>query len=106
MAEIIYVGDYGWVIKQRALDQNGAVQDISGFTTAKQFYIRAPDGTIVAKTGTFTSDGTDGYLQYTVESDLIDAAGTWEAQMRIQSGSAVLSGTPVEYTAKARYEAN
>jgi hypothetical protein len=45
--------------------------------------LKSPSGNAKTKTASFTSDGTDGKIQYiTVEGDL-DEIGTWRLQSKI-----------------------
>ena len=57
-----------------------------------------PAGTATAKTATFVTDGSDGLIKYTIEDDLIDAAGHWTVRGRVQGASTKL--TSVVHTFK------
>ena len=59
-----------------------AVVDISGATT-KQILFRKPTATILTKTASFTTDGTDGQIDYTTISGDLDTTGTWEIQAKV-----------------------
>ena len=74
----IHVGYQGLVLKPRFTD-DGAVVDISA-ATGRTIRLRDPDGTTSDKTATFTTDGTDGYIQYTTDADDLNKAGKWQAQ--------------------------
>ena len=78
MTTYLRVGDYGATFEDTILD-NGVAEDISTATTL-QFIFEKPDGTLATKTGSFTTDGTDGKMQYTIESGLLDSAGVWQYQ--------------------------
>lgn len=63
-----------------------SVVDISGATT-RQIILGKPDGTSLTKSGTFTTDGTDGKLQYTTISGDLNICGWWKIQAYIVSSS-------------------
>jgi hypothetical protein len=96
--EHIVVGDYGQVAQLTFIDVDtpGTAADISGYTTAQQMVFTAPNGTVTAKAAAFNGTGTDGLIDYTVDSGFFDTAGTWKVRGRVTSGSAEL--TSVEYT--------
>ena len=52
------------------------VKDISG-ATVKELNFKKPDGTVVEQTAVFTTDGSDGKIQYTSVVDDLDEAGRW-----------------------------
>jgi hypothetical protein len=94
------VGDYGGVLRI-TVKEDGAVKDISGFTTAKQLRLIKPDRTTeTTVTATFTTDGTDGKLQYTIPSGFLTHKGHYRVQVLLTSGSAYLQSSigsfPVE----------
>ncbi len=82
--EEIHEGDIGTTLK--VVMRNGAaIVDISGATT-KNIKLKKPGGTVVTKAGVFTTDGTDGLLQYvTLSGDLDESSLTiqWEIQAHI-----------------------
>lgn len=87
----IIASDYGQVIELTFIDvDTDAAADISGYSTTKQMIFTLPDGTSATKTATFKTDGTDGIIQYTVESSFL-TAGAWEVRGRVLSASAQLS---------------
>lgn len=87
----IYAGDYGQEIELTFIDvDTDFVADISGYSSAIQMIFTKPDESIVAKTATFKSDGTDGAICYTVESGFL-IAGNWKVRGRVSSGSAQLT---------------
>jgi hypothetical protein len=89
--EELHKNDYGTVIKVlvKNLDSSGnaAVDDVSSFTT-KQIILKKPDGTKLTKTASFTTDGTDGYIEYTVVDGDLDSVGDWELQVYLATVSA------------------
>lgn len=91
----IHVDDFGWVAKLRIVQDETPV-DISGYTTRLIIFVK-PDGTEVEKTATFSTDGTDGYLQYTVEDGVIDVRGSWKVRARVSHASAELTSNYVRF---------
>ena len=81
--EEAHVSDYGTIIRVTVYDTTStggsSVANISDAST-KEFTFRRPDGTTFTKTAVFTSDGSDGQLQYTIGSDDLNMAGTWGLQ--------------------------
>lgn len=79
MASEIHVNDYGTIFRATFKDQDNAVVNISGATN-KYFLFEKPDCTDVTKTASLYSDGTDGIIEYTVESGLFNIPGIWQVQ--------------------------
>jgi len=77
----IHVGDVGTVFEITVQD-GGSVIDISSATT-KDIIFEKPDRTNLTKTGSFTTDGTDGKIRYTTAADDLDAVGVWQIQAKI-----------------------
>lgn len=85
MANEIHKGDIGTAF-QVTLKDGSTTLDLSTATT-KQLKFKKPAGTIVTKTASFITDGTDGAIEYvTVDGDL-DEAGNWNIQAYIVIGS-------------------
>lgn len=60
--------------------------DISSASTV-ELILKSPSGVSKTKTASFTTDGTDGKIQYiTVDGDL-DEIGTWRIQSKVVIGS-------------------
>ena len=81
--EQAHVNDIGTIFRVTVYDMTSTggttVADISTATT-KQFTFKRPDGTTFTKTAVFTTDGTDGDIQYlSVDGDL-NVSGTWHLQ--------------------------
>jgi hypothetical protein len=85
MAPEIHVNDIGTIFRVTLRDESGLV-DLSTAST-KQIIFRKPSGTILTKTASLTTDGTDGKLQYASVSGDLDAEGEWQLQARIAIGS-------------------
>ncbi len=81
--EQAHVNDIGTVFRVTVYDTTSTggseVADISGATT-KTIIFGRPDGTTFTKSAVFTTNGTDGKIEYaSVDGDL-DKAGTWSIQ--------------------------
>lgn len=81
----MHEGDVGTVIEMTCKD-GSTVIDISGATTV-QIIFQAPDGTLLTKTASFTTDGTDGKMRVTSESGDFTPAGLWRKQGRLAYAS-------------------
>lgn len=76
----LFAGDVGAVISIEVIDlATGNPLDISG-ATVKKLYFTKPLGAKVNKTAEFTTDGTDGKIEYTTIAGDLDTAGTWHVQ--------------------------
>lgn len=76
--EEIHVNDEGINFLVNLLDCSSVV-DISAATT-KQIIFQKPDCTVITKTATFYTDGTDGILSYSSVTGDLDLAGVWRIQ--------------------------
>lgn len=74
----VRVGDVGTVITLTVYE-DGAVKDISSATDL-QILIKKPSGELLEKEATFSTDGTDGQLTYTTESDGWTEEGFYEVR--------------------------
>lgn len=74
----VRVGDIGVVIILTVYE-DGAVKDISSATNL-EIHIKKPGGTVLEKTAAFTTNGTDGKLQYTTQSDGFTEEGYYEVR--------------------------
>ena len=81
-ANEIHVGDIGTVF-ERTITEGTTTVDISG-TTLMQLIFRKPDGMLLTKTATFTTDGTDGKLRYVTISGDLSVAGQWGLQAYVE----------------------
>jgi hypothetical protein len=97
MANVVHVGDIGTIIRFTVKD-DGVIVNLSSATTIT-FYLMDPGGNVANKTGTLTTDGTDGKIEYTTTTGVIDEAGTWTIQAKVAQ-----SATPVLYTSKVELE--
>lgn len=99
-ADTIKVGDIGTVFRLTIIDcSTQAVVDLSS-QSAMVFNFKKPDGTIVQKTPVFTTDGTDGQVEYTTVSGDIDQAGQWFLQGNVTITAGQFSTGIVPFEAK------
>lgn len=81
MATTMQKGDTGVVIILTVYDDDGVTPwNLSVATATKQIILGPPAGSAKTVDATFTTDGTDGKLQYATVSGDIDVAGTWSVQ--------------------------
>jgi hypothetical protein len=71
----------GAIIRGTIIEDDVAV-DVAAVTT-KQLVLRKPNGSVLTKTATFTTDGTDGKIQYATIAGDLDVSGVWESQARV-----------------------
>jgi len=84
-ANEVHRGDVGTVFVA-TIKQGSNVIDISAATTT-QLLFEKPDGSVLTKTATLTTDGTDGKLQYTTQSGDLDMSGQWRLQAYLVLGT-------------------
>lgn len=60
-------------------DADGSAVDISAATT-KQIIFVSPSGTSTTRTASFTTDGTDGQIEYVTVDGAVNAEGEWRVQ--------------------------
>ncbi len=83
--EEIHVSDIGTILRNTIKNDN-VVVDISTATT-KNILLKKPAGSLLTKAGVFTTDGTDGQLEYVTISGDLDESGVWQIQAYIVIGS-------------------
>jgi len=79
------LGDVGTVIRVTVVE-NGEPLDISD-ATLKEYRLRKPDASVVTKDPAFTTDGTDGKLEYTVVDGDLDQSGLWSLLVYLEFGT-------------------
>ena len=98
--ENINVEDFDWLGKIE-LVQSGIPLDVSGFTT-KIFIFSPPSLPAFNRTAVFSTNGTDGWVEYrTVEGDIMEA-GAWNVCARITKVGAELTADPVPFYVNRR----
>lgn len=81
----VRLSDYGSTF-EITLTEDGVAVDVSAATT-KQIKFKKPNGLTVTKTALFTTDGTDGKIDYVIETGVIDQVGPWEIQGLVSDGA-------------------
>lgn len=69
--------------------------------TVKNIIIEKPDSTLVTKSGSFITDGTDGLLYCRTISTDLNQAGDYNAQAYIESPNFNGYSTPITFTVYA-----
>ena len=76
----IRVGDIGTVFIVTVIDcDTGLPIDVSAATT-KTIKLLLPDLSVLEKAASFTTDGTNGKIQYTIASGDLSQSGRWKIQ--------------------------
>ena len=97
----LFKNDFGIDLILNVKTQDCMPADISAVPT-REFEFAKPDGTIVTKSASFVTDGTDGVLKYTIESGLLDVIGTWTVRPKLSDGSTkTFRGEKVAFAVKA-----
>ena len=81
----VRVGDVGTIFEM-SITSCGEIVDISSATLREITFVK-PDGTKVAQTAVFSTDGIDGKIRYTIVAGDIDMPGTWKTQGYVESVS-------------------
>jgi hypothetical protein len=81
----IHVNDIGTTFKCLIKDDDD-IRDVSTASTKELIFLK-PSGETLTKTASFTTDGTDGYIQYTSVDGDLDESGFWKIQAHIVLGS-------------------
>ncbi len=81
-----HIGDVGTILRATIVEEDddnpGTFDpvDVSG-VTEQELIIHKQDGTVVTETTVFTTDGTDGQIQYRVDDpDFFNVGGQWKMQ--------------------------
>lgn len=82
----IHQNDIGTTLLVTICDCSNNAIDISSADT-KQIILKKPSGSTLTKTAVFTTDGSDGKIQYVIESGDVDEVGTWKIQGKVVIGS-------------------
>ena len=97
----IHLGDVGTVFRitlyNKQCDGTTAILDVSGATTI-QLVFKPPASASVTKTATFTTDGTDGQIEYTTIANDLSETGKWKLQAYVVLPSGSWRSEIVEFT--------
>lgn len=89
--------DVGTILEVTIVDELNVVQDIST-ATSKQFIFDKPDGTQLTVSASFSTDGTDGKIQYTFASGNIDQVGLWIYRGKVTSPAGTWTSEDYTFT--------
>lgn len=81
----IHINDIGTKFEVTIKD-NELIVDISDATT-KEIIFKKPDDSVLTKPASFTTDGIDGKMEYSVVSGDLNVSGLWKLQVRIVTPS-------------------
>lgn len=82
----IHINDIGTVFELTVKDSANAIVDLST-ATVLNITFKKSDDTIVTKTASLVTDGTDGKMQYITVAGDLDLVGLWKIQGDITSPS-------------------
>lgn len=74
----VHLGDIGTKLILE-VQEDGVALDISSAST-KEILLKSPSGVVVAYAASFSTDGTDGLMEYATTTDDLDEAGIWRMQ--------------------------
>jgi hypothetical protein len=100
MASYIHEGDIGTKLLITIKD-DGSVVDISS-ASSLSIFIKRPDGTMLTRTGTLETDGTDGKIYYIIVAGDLNDAGLYKIQAQV----ILTSGTFYSSTANFKVHCN
>lgn len=92
MTPQLRVGQVGATIRVVITD-GGLAIDLST-ATVKILKLSSPYGPVVEKAATFTTNGTDGSLEYVLAVDDLNEAGPWRCQPYVELGTEKFHGSP------------
>lgn len=103
MSTVIYVTDFGILLKVTVSDESGNAVDLSSYTT-KILNLVSPAGVATALTADWTTDGTDGKVQATITTGILDESGTWYCQPEFQKTGAQITASKIALDAFIKIE--
>lgn len=89
------VGDEGSILRV-TVREDGVAVDISSATT-KKINLLNPDGIKTPKTADFTTDGSDGKIEYIVIAGDLNRSGIWRIEAHIESPSGKWTTSPEDF---------
>ncbi len=94
------LGNVGTIYRATIKDQDNVVVNVSGAST-KEIIFKKPGGTLITRAAAFTTNGTDGKIEYKTVTGDIDEAGTWEWEPHvIVSAGNEWRADPLEFVVK------
>jgi hypothetical protein len=97
MAAMIFTGDVGTALRCTVKDEDDATVNVST-ATVKRIKLEDPDGTVVTKTASFYTDGSDGKIQYVTTATDLHTAGEWKLYGYVEVGSGAWHTDPERIT--------
>jgi hypothetical protein len=74
------LGDTGTLFRL-TVEDDGTVVNVANASTKFLVFVK-PDGSSVQKTASFTTNGTDGKVQYQAEAGVLDQIGVWKCRAK------------------------
>jgi len=95
------LGDAFTIILQATKD--GAIQNISAFTTIREIICRRPGGArgSFTLTAAFTSDGTDGLYEASTSPGQLNVVGDWQIFGHLSDGTTNVRSAPQTLTVES-----
>ncbi len=100
--ENISVGDFGITYTLTLKDSTGTVQDISSYTTRKVHFTSENKIKTFTRTATFTTDGTNGKLDFNFADGNLDQAGVWKGQVELSKSGAKVNSVEFDVVVGSR----
>ena len=89
--------DIGTILRL-TINDDGSPVDVSSAVTTKNILLKKPSGSVVTKAASFTTDGTDGQIQYVTLISEIDEVGVWQAQAHVVITAGTFRSTIERFT--------
>lgn len=97
----IHVGDIGTAMVFQVVDQSNNIVDLSS-ASAMQVILKAPSWSSgQAFTAVWSTNGTDGKMQYVSIASTFSEPGTWQAQVYFAIGGGAWKSDIVKFKVKA-----
>ena len=88
-ANEVHLNDIGTVFEITLKDEGNSPEIVDVSTAATmEIIFQKPNGTSVTQTASFTTDGTDGKIEYTTLTGDLDTVGLWKIQGHVVLGTA------------------
>lgn len=100
MTQYLQQDAIGAVIELTITEDGEPIDDLAS-ASSKVLVFKKPDGTVVSKTASFSTDGTDAKLRYVTEADFLDQSGDrWQVQAALTIGTFTGRTKPETFTVK------
>jgi hypothetical protein len=95
----IHVSDVGTVFLVTIMDSSSPVDLSTGVSASNVILFLKPDRTTFSASATFTTDGTDGKIQYiTSSSSILDQSGGWHIGANVNTANGKWTATALPFT--------